>query len=113
MVILRWIFNALALLIVARLLPGIEVDSLLTALAAAVMLGLANAIIRPFILLFTLPINLLTLGLFTFVVNAFMLWLVAEIVKGFTISSFTAALEGAILLWLISMATNILLNREG
>lgn len=108
MLILRWIINALALLVVATLVTGFSVSSTYAALIAALILGLVNAIIRPVIILLTLPVNLLTLGLFTFVINALMILLVSTIVKGFDVTGFVPALYAAIVLWIISLITNML-----
>jgi len=102
----RWIIFAGALLFTAWIVPGISFSSYPTAIIAALVIGLANILIRPFLLLFTLPLNLLTLGLFTFVINAFVLLLAAKIVAGFTIIGFGAALLGAILLSVISLFIN-------
>jgi len=109
--LLRWLINAVALVLVAQLVPGFSVDSFYSALVAAIILGLVNAVIRPLILLLTLPVNFLTLGLFTFVVNALMLLLVSSIVKGFTVDGFAAAFTAAIVLWLISLLTNLFLHK--
>lgn len=106
--LLRWLLNALALIAISYLVPGIHVDSIYAALIAALILGLVNIFIRPILLVLTLPINIITLGLFTFVINALMLLIVSSIVKGFTIAGFWPALIGAIVLWLISFATNAL-----
>ena len=106
MLLLRWLLNALALILVSYIIPGFHVDSFYAALITALVLGLVNATIRPLILLFTLPINILTLGLFTFIVNAVMILLVATIVKGFVVTGFGPALLAAIILWLISLITN-------
>lgn len=111
-IILRWIVNALALLLVAYIVPGFVLTGLYPALIAALILGLANAIVRPVLLLLTLPINILTLGLFTFVVNAVLLWFVATIVKGFEITSFGTAVLGAVILWVIGMITNALMDTK-
>lgn len=100
----RWLINGVALLVVAQLLGGIELRGVFAALAAAAILGLVNAFIRPFLILLTLPINVVTLGLFTFVVNALMLWLTAGLVPGFDVHGFWAALWGSILLSLVSAA---------
>ncbi len=108
--LLRWLINALALLLVANVVPGISVTSFYAALIAALVLGIANAVIRPLLLLLTLPINILTLGLFTFVINALLFWFASSIVKGFNVSGFGAAFFGALVLWLISWATNALLR---
>jgi len=106
MLLLRWFINALSLMIVAEVVPGISVHSFWSALVAALILGLVNATVRWVLILLTLPLNIVTLGLFTFVVNALMLMLVSAVVKGFDITSFAAALTAAIVLWLISLITN-------
>jgi len=110
MLIIRWIINALALLLVAQVIPGTHIDSFYVALIAALLLGLANAVIRPVLILLTLPVTILTLGAFTLVINALMLFLVASIVKGFAIDTFAAAFWGALILWLISWLTNSLFS---
>lgn len=109
--ILLWVVNALALLLVANFLPGFTIEGFWSALWVALLLGLVNAIIRPIVLLLTLPLTILTLGLFAFVINALMLWLVSALVGSFTIDSFGTAILAAITLWLISFLTNWLLNR--
>lgn len=105
-ILLRWIINALVLLGIAYIVPGFEVASFYSALVIVVILGLVNAIIRPILLLLTLPINILTLGLFTFVINALMLWFVSSVVEGFVVTGFGAAFIGALILsfasWLLS-----------
>lgn len=109
--IFRWIINALALLGVAYLVPGFQVETFFAALIAALVLGLVNALIRPIILILTLPVNIITLGLFTFVINALMLWLVSSIVPNFIIAGFVPALLGALLLWVVSIGTNWLVKQ--
>lgn len=101
--VLRWMLNALALILISYLVPGFHIGSFFSALVAALVLGLVNVLIRPIILLLTLPLTLLTLGLFVFVVNALMLLLVSDVVKGVTIDSFGAAFVGAVILWVMSM----------
>ena len=108
MLLLAWIINALSLFLVTLILPGFHIANFYVAMIAALILGLVNIVIRPIILLLTLPINLITLGIFTFVINALMLLLVSTIVKGFTIDNFTTAFWAAILLWLMSFLTNTL-----
>lgn len=110
-IILMWVINALTLLLVRNIVPGFYIESFYSALIVALVLGLVNAVIRPIILLLTLPINIVTLGLFTFVVNALMLSLVSTVVKGFSIDSFGTALTAAIILWLISFVTNLVSSR--
>lgn len=99
--LLRWFISAATLLLVAYLVPGFHVSGWYAAFIAALVLGLVNALIRPIILVLTLPVNILTLGLFTLVVNAFMLYLVSTIVKGFEVNGFRPAFWGALVLWLI------------
>lgn len=108
--LLRWLVNALTLLGIAYYVPGIQVNSFYSALIAALVLGLVNALIRPLIILLTLPINILTLGLFTLVINAFLFWFVATIVKGFTVNNFTAAFWGALIMSVVSWLIGWLLR---
>jgi putative membrane protein len=105
----RWIINAAALLLVAYLYPGVAVDSFTAAMIAALVLGLVNAVVRPLLVILTLPVTLLTLGLFLFVINALLFWLVAELVPGFGVSGFGGALLGSILYSLITLVTSWLL----
>ena len=105
----RWAVNAAALLLVAYLYPGVSVESFLAALIAALVLGLVNAVIRPILIVLTLPATLLTLGLFIFVINALLFWFVAEIVQGFKVTGFGAALLGSILYSVITLVSSWLL----
>ncbi|MCL4425369.1 MAG: phage holin family protein [Firmicutes bacterium] len=100
--LLRWLINAVAIFFLPYLVSGIRVDGFLAALVAALILGIVNAVIRPIFLFLTLPINFLTLGLFTFVINAFMLSMVAGLVQGFYLRNFWSALVGSLFLSLIS-----------
>jgi putative membrane protein len=106
MLLARWIVNAAALMLVAYLYPGVHVGSFVAALIAALVLGLVNAVIRPLLVILTLPVTLLTLGLFLFVINALCFWLVAEVVHGFSVEGFGAALVGSILYSLITLLTS-------
>lgn len=106
--IIRWLIYALVIMLLPYVIPGISVKNFYSALIAALILGLVNAVIRPLVILLTLPVNILTLGLFTLVINALMLWFVATIVKGFDIKNFAAAFLGALILWVISWVTNAL-----
>ena len=99
--ILRLLLTALVFYLLPKFIPGIHVDSPVAALIAAVVFGVVNAIIRPLILLLTLPITLLTLGLFIIVINALMFWLAAWITPGFRVDSFGAALIGAIVMMIV------------
>jgi putative membrane protein len=110
---LRWVLNAFALWVVSEIVPGIHADGVFATLVAALVLGVLNALVRPFFLLLTLPINLLTLGLFTFVINALMLELTGSMVKGFAVDSFGAALVGALVLSLVSFLLNVFINDRG
>jgi putative membrane protein len=105
----RWVVNAAALLLVAYIYPGVTVASFGAALIAALVLGLVNAVIRPLLVILTLPVTIVTLGLFIFVINALLFWFVAEIVQGFRVTGFGAALVGSILYSLITLVTSWLL----
>ena len=107
--IARWIVNAGALLLVAYLYGGVQIKDFGAALIAALVLGLVNAIVRPILVILTLPVTLLTLGLFLFVINALLFWLVAELVSGFAVSGFWAALVGSVLYSIITLITSWLL----
>ena len=107
--IARWVLNAVALMLVAYLYPGVSVTSFGAALVAALVLGLVNAIVRPILVILTLPVTLLTLGLFIFVINALLFWMVAEMVEGFHVAGFGAALLGSILYSIITLLTSWLL----
>ena len=112
-ILLRWALNALILLAIPYLLESVRVDSFYAALVAALCIGLVNALIRPMLILLTLPINILTLGLFTFVINGLLFWFVASFVKGFYVSGFWAAFWGALLYSLFStLASLIVFGRE-
>jgi putative membrane protein len=108
--LLRWFLSALALLAVAYLYPGVRVDGFFAAAVAALVLGLVNAIVRPILVILTLPVTILTLGLFLFVINALMFWLVAEVVKGFTVTGFVSALVGSLLYSVITILVSWLIG---
>jgi putative membrane protein len=111
--LLRILINALAIIFVASVLPGIEVTGLVPAIAAGLVLGLINALIRPILLFLTLPLTFLTLGLFLFVLNAFCLWLTSQFVKGFYIHGFGSALAGALIVSVISWILTAALSDRG
>lgn len=104
-----WLLSALAIIIVANFVPGFTVDNFLTALIVALVLGVINAFIKPFILVLTLPINILTLGLFTFVINAVLILVVSRIVPGFQVAGFVPALIAGVALWLINLVVNLVI----
>lgn len=111
--IIRWILNALALLGISYyIVPGIRVSGFYAALVSILILALVNALIRPLIILLTLPLNILTLGLFTLVINAVLFWFVGTVVKGFEVMDFWSAFWGALLLTLASWATGALLAND-
>ena len=100
--LLVWILNSVALLAVAYLLPGIVVASFGSAMFAALILGLVNMLVRPVLVILTLPITIVTLGLFLFVINALLFWFVGSVLKGFQVQGFWWAVGGAILYSIIS-----------
>ena len=104
-----WIINAVALLALPYVFDSIRIDGFYTALIAALILGLINAVIRPILVLLTLPLTLITLGLFIFVINGLLFWFVASFVKGFHVAGFWPAVFGAIVFSLISWAATALL----
>ena len=110
LLLLRWVLNAAALLLVAYLYPGVVLQSFTAALIAALVLGLLNTLVRPVLLLLTLPVTVLTLGLFLFVINALMFWLVANLVQGFQVTGFWAAMLGSILYSLFTTVVGWLLG---
>jgi len=110
-IVVRWVLNAAALWIVAHLLPGVTYRSIPALLLAAAVLGLLNALIRPILLLVTLPLNILTLGLFTLIINAIMLLLVDALIPGFTVAGFWTALLAAVLLAIVGGLLGWLVQR--
>ena len=107
--LIRWLLNGVALMLVAYLYSGVTVTGFVPALIAALVLGLVNAVIRPILVILTLPVTLLTLGLFIFVINALMFWLVAELVPGFRVTGFMAALIGSLMFSVITIVTSWLI----
>ncbi len=111
--LIKWLINSLAILIVTYIVRGIEVASPITAIVAAFVLGIINAFLRPFIILITLPVNIFTLGVFTFFINGFLFYMVSKIVKGFIIIGFWPAFFGSLLFSTISFLLSLLINKEG
>jgi putative membrane protein len=101
--IARWVLLAAALLLVAYLYPGVAVQSFGAAMVAALVLGLLNTVVRPLLVLLTLPVTLITLGLFLFVINALMFWAAASLLAGLTVTGFGAALIGSLIYSLCSV----------
>jgi putative membrane protein len=108
--LLRWLVNALALWIAAEVVPGIAVAGPGNLLLAALVIGLINAFIRPILRILTIPITILTLGLFLLVLNALLFWLAAALVPGFAVSGFVAAFLGALILAVVSFALSFLVK---
>ena len=106
-----WLINALALMAVAYLVPSISVSSFGAALVAALALGLVNAVVRPVLALLTLPVTVLTLGLFIFVLNGLLFWGVASVLEGFYVGGFWAGVFGAIVFSLVSWLLSALVLR--
>ena len=108
-----WLINTAALIAVAYLLPGISVASFPTALVAALVLGLVNAVVRPILIVLTLPATVVTLGLFIFILNGLLFWMVGYFVEGFVVSGFWAGFFGAIVFSLVSwLLSALLLNKK-
>lgn len=109
--LVRWALLACALLLVAHLVRGVTVSSFGAALGAALVLGLLNTLLRPLLVLLTLPVTVLTLGLFLFVVNALMFWLAAWMLDGLAVAGFSAALLGALAYSLCGLVIDIAMER--
>ena len=109
--LLRWFLLAAALLLVAHLYPGVVISSFGSALIAAFVLGLFNTLVRPILILLTLPVTLLTLGLFLFVINALMFWAAASVLDDFSVTGFAAALIGSLLYSLCALVIDVAMER--
>lgn len=105
--LIRWILFALAVIFMAWLVPGIEVENFQSAMLVTVIIALINIFIRPLIVFITLPINILTLGIFTLVINAFLLMLAGYISPGFEVQSFLAAFLGSVVLAFLGLIINM------
>lgn len=112
--LLTWLINAAALMALPFLMHSVTVDSIGSALIAALVLGLVNTIIRPVLVVLTLPVTVVSLGLFILVINALLFWLVANLVDGFHVAGFLSAFLAAILYSVISWAlASLFLNKDG
>ncbi|MGV8059243.1 MAG: phage holin family protein [Smithellaceae bacterium] len=105
-IITRWLIITGAIMLSSVLIPGIRIDSFSTAVIAAGLLGIINIFIKPVLIILTLPLNIVTLGLFSFIINAFLLKLVAYFVTGFEVDGFLAALLGALVISLVNWLSN-------
>ncbi len=110
-ILIKWLLSAMALLAVAHFYSGVVITSFVAALIAAFVIGLLNAIVRPIFVLLTLPVTVLTLGLFLFVINALMFYMASGLLDGFDVKSFTAALIGSLLYSVASMVIEAALER--
>jgi putative membrane protein len=110
---LRFLVTGVAVLLAAKIVSGIHIDSVTAGLAAAIVLALLNALIRPLLYLFSVPFIVLTLGLFMVIINALLLELTAWLVKGFTIDGFWPAVWGALIISVVSTVLNLLISDEG
>jgi putative membrane protein len=111
--IVRWLTSTAAIVFTSYLLDGIHISGFLSALFAAAMLGILNAFFRPIALLLTLPINILSLGFFTFVINALMLKMASAVITGFDVIGFWSAIFGSLLISVISSLLNAFINDRG
>jgi putative membrane protein len=112
-ILIRWLTLTVAIVLTSYLLDGIQVSGFFSALLAAAMLGILNAFLRPIALLLTLPINIVSLGLFTFVINALMLKMASGVITGFEVFGFWAAVFGSLLISLISWLLNTFISDRG
>lgn len=110
--LLLWLINAVALLAVPFLMQSVVVSSFGTALIAALVLGLVNTLIRPILVVLTLPVTVITLGLFIFIINGLMFWGVAQLIGGFQVAGFWSAVGGALIYSIISWALSALLLKK-
>ncbi len=107
----RWLLLAAALLLVASIYPGVVVTSYGAALVAALVLGLFNTLVRPILVLLTLPVTVLSLGLFLFIINALLFWAAASVLQGLSVSGFGAALIGSLIYSLFGMVIDVIVER--
>src|SRR5690242_17511346 len=110
--LVRLALNTLAIILIASVVPGIHVDSWVSAVLAALVIGVVNALVRPILVILTLPVTILTLGLFLLVINAALFGLAAWLVPGFTVDGFVPALIGSVLFWLASLVIHSLFKHE-
>ncbi len=111
--LIRWLILTISIIVTAYLLDGIRVSGFISALLAAVILGFLNAFFRPILLVLTLPINILSLGLFTFIINALLLTMVSVLLPGFAVTGFWSAVFGSLLISLVSWLLTSFVNRRG
>jgi putative membrane protein len=112
-ILIRWLILTVAILSAAYLLDGMEVRGFISAFFAAAVLGILNAVLRPVLIILTLPLNILSLGLFTFVINAFLLKMASGVIPGFEVHGFWPALFGSLIISLVSWLLSSLINDHG
>lgn len=110
--IVRWLFLTVAILIASHLIEGVKIAGFLTALLAAATLGMLNVLLKPLLILLTLPINLITLGLFTFVINAGLLKMTTGVIPGFEVQGFWPAVLAAIVISIVNWALSVLVPEQ-
>jgi len=110
LLILKWLIMTVSVMVTAYVIPGVTVRSFMSALWVALLLGIVNMLLRPFLILITLPINILTLGLFTFVINGLIILLVSSVVKGFQVSGFWIAVLFSIVLSIVNYVMNFFIG---
>lgn len=110
--LLKWLVNSIALFAVAHMVAGISVDRWQTVFAAALVIALLNAFLRPILIFLTLPVTILTLGLFTLVINGFIFFLAAWLVKGFHVAGFGSAFVAALVFSVVSFLLSLLINPD-
>lgn len=110
-ILVKWLLSAMALLAVAHVYPGVVITSFVAAMIAAFVIGLLNTVVRPIFVVLTLPVTILTLGLFLFVINALMFYMASGLLEGFKVKGFTAALIGSLLYSVAGMVIEAALER--
>ncbi|MFC1863367.1 phage holin family protein [Thermodesulfobacteriota bacterium] len=112
-IIIRWLILTFAIIVTSYLLGGIQITGFFSALLAAAILGILNAFFRPILIILTLPINILSLGLFTFIINAVLLMMVSGVIAGFNVKGFWYALFGSLLISIVSWLLNSFISDKG
>ncbi len=112
-ILMRWLILTVAIIVTSYLLDGIRIEGFFSAVFSAALLGILNAFFRPILLVLTLPINIISLGLFTFVINAILLLMASGVIPGFTVSGFWTALFGSLLISLVSFILNTFIGGHG
>lgn len=112
-ILIRWLILTVSVLITSYFIDGIHASGLLSALFASGLLGILNAFLRPILFFITLPINILTLGLFTFVINALLLMMVSGVIPGFSVAGFGSALLGSLIISIVSWLITSFINERG